>query len=135
MRAFISAWKPSWVTFCGLMLMMVVMPRAKNMPASVTMKGCISNLATRKPCTRPKARPMPSASRMVTKRLPVDSRKTTQAMTTREMTPPTEMSMPPQIMTMVSEQATMMSAALLLSMSNTCCGRRKPPPQTSMASM
>ena len=117
------------------MLMMVVMPRAKNMPASVTMKGCISNLAIRKPCTRPKARPMPSASRMVTKRLPVDSRKTTQAMTTREMTPPTEMSMPPQIITMVKEQATMMSAALLLSMSNTCCGRRKPPPQTSMASM
>ena len=45
----------------------------------------------------------------------------------------TEISMPPPIITMVSPQDTMISAALLFSMSNTCWKRRKPPPQMAMA--
>ena len=58
----------------------------------------------------------------------------TPTMATRAVTPPTEMSMLPVIMTMVRPQEMMMRKALSLSMSKSICGLRKPPPQISMAS-
>ena len=82
---------------------------------------------------------MPSASRkvsrMVTKSLPIVQllRKRAQLMTVRPITPPTEMLMPPPIMTTVRAQEMMMSAALSFSRSKICWAFRKPPPSVTIA--
>ena len=47
--------------------------------------------------------------------------------------PPTEISIPPAIITMVSPHAMTMRNALLLKRSRNCCGLRNPPPQTDIA--
>ena len=54
-------------------------------------------------------------------------------MTTRDVTAPTLMSMPPPIMTMVRPKDTMMRLALSFSMSKICCACRKPPCSAIMA--
>ena len=76
---------------------------------------------------------MPSAISIETNRLPSLFRYSTQLMTTRDVTPPTLMSIPPPIMTTVRPQATIISGALSFSRSKICCARRKPPPSSSMA--
>ena len=67
------------------------------------------------------------------KMVPPASRRLMQHITTRAITPPTDISMPPLIMTMVREQATSIREALLLRISKSCCGLLKPPPQMRMA--
>ena len=57
----------------------------------------------------------------------------TPTMVTRATTLPTEISMLPVIMTIVSEQAMMIRKELSLSMSKSICGFRKPPPSTIIA--
>ena len=116
-RVSFKAVKLSLATLKGLVFTIVVIPLAKNIPARVTIKGWISRYATRKPCTIPKARPMATASNMDTNTLPPPkSRYTAQLMLTSATTPPTEISIPPVIMTKLMPQDRMISAALAFRM-------------------
>ena len=115
---------------------MVVIPRAKNIPASDTMKGWMSRYATRKPCTRPNASPMASASRIAVYGLPPPkSRNTAQLMLTSATTPPTEISIPPVIMTRLIPQAVMISAACAFRILKKACGFKNPEPRKIIAEM
>ena len=62
-------------------------------------------------------------------------RNSAQLITVSPITPPTLMLMPPPIMTIVSAQEMMISAALSLIRSKIICGLRKPPLSVSMAAM
>ena len=107
--------------------MTAVMPRAKNMPAMVTMKGWISRYPMKKPCTMPKTRPISSISGS---RTPAGSShcSTPTAMNIHSMamSAPTEISMPPVIITAVIPQTTQIRPALFLRISRKTWSLVKP---------
>ena len=70
MRVSFNARNAAFSTLNWVLLTMVVIPLAKNIPASVTIKGWISRYAIRKPCTNPNAVPMPSAIKIAVVTLP-----------------------------------------------------------------
>ena len=110
-------------------LMMEVMPLAKNMPASVTIKGCIFRYATRKPCTRPKTQPVSRTMMMAgTAPIPPFSIIHASIIHTMATTEPTEMSMPPVIMTMVMPVATTINPALEINRFRKFCTLANPRP-------
>ena len=107
---------------------------AKNIPASVTIKGWISRYATRKPCTIPKARPIATAISIEMNTLPPPkSRYTAQLILTSATTPPTEISIPPVIMTKLIPQESMIRAALAFRILKNVCGFKKPFPWNTIA--
>ena len=108
-------------------LIIAVIPRPKNIPARVTMNGWISRYATRKPCTTPKATPISSATKTATYVFtPLFSIRSARTIQTRAVTEPTEISIPPVIITMVSPHAITRSPALDTNRFRNICGFAKP---------
>ena len=128
-RVSFSFTKASFCTLNGSVCTIDVMPRAKNIPASVTINGWISRYATKNPCTSPNASPIPRAIKSETNTFPpIKSRYTAQHMLTNATTPPTEISMLPVIMTRLSPHAVMINAPFAFKMLKNVCGFKNPPP-------
>ena len=133
-RVIFSLLNASFSTLNGLVCTIVVIPRAKNIPASDTMNGWMSRYATRKPCTRPNPSPIASAIRIAVYGLPPPkSRYTAQHMLTSATTPPTEISIPPVIITRLIPHAVMINAACAFKMLKNACGFKKPEPRNNIA--
>ena len=133
-RVSFSFTKASFCTLNGSVCTIDVMPRAKNIPASVTINGWISRYATKNPCASPNASPIPRAIKSETNTFPpIKSRYTAQHMLTNATTPPTEISMLPVIMTRLSPHAVMINAPFAFKMLKNVCGFKNPPPSKIIA--
>ena len=75
------------------------MPRANHIPARVAMKGCTFMYVMKKPITPPMVMPISSISTITTTGSRPASSRAALATVVRAMTPPTERSMPPEMMT------------------------------------
>ena len=105
------------------------MPRQKNSPASVTIKGCILKMDMKQPCTKPTAIPIKRTKNKATGMASsVFCNSQARLMQTRATTEPTEISIPPPPVMIVKVTPTVMIIKVALSMSKfqKTCGREKP---------
>ena len=107
--------------------MIAVMPRAKNCPASVTMKGCMLNSVISQPWTRPNTAPMASTIRMTAGAgRPVFCSICADDIQVSATTEPMEISIPPISRTKVMPMVAIIRAALSISRLQNTWGFMKP---------